>query len=162
MGRFNGAVLVARGDELIYAKGFGFANLEWGVPNTAETKFDIGSISKQFTTALVFLLAGPATNAATMTLVARYLGRGALVIYLVCIAVVAVAMGLVLDFLYGLFDITAQAAVGKHAGMLPTPFKIAAAAVLVVLGLYVFLRARLPRKETSPSTSEEQHADTCH
>jgi uncharacterized membrane protein YraQ (UPF0718 family) len=112
--------------------------------------------------ALVFLLAGPATNAATMTLVARYLGRGALAIYLVCISVVAVAMGLVLDFLYGFFDIAAQAAVGKHAGMLPTPLKAASAAILVVLGLYAFLRARLPKKHTSPSTCEEQHADTCH
>ncbi len=112
--------------------------------------------------ALVFLLAGPATNAATMTLVARYLGRGALAIYLICISVVAVGMGLVLDFLYGLFDITAQAAVGKHAGMLPLPLKTASAAILIALGLYAFLRARLPKKQTERSTCEEQHADSCH
>jgi len=112
--------------------------------------------------ALVFLLAGPATNAATMTLVARYLGRGALVIYLVCISAVAVGMGLVLDLLYGAFDIPAHAAVGKHAGMLPTPLKVAAAAVLVALGLYAFLRARLPKKQAAPSTREEKQARTCH
>jgi hypothetical protein len=97
-----------------------------------------------------------------MTLVARYLGRGALAIYVGCIAIVAVGMGLVLDFLYGFFDVTAQAAVGRHAGMLPTPLKMAAAAVLVALGLYAFLRARLPKKQTAPSTCEEQHAGKCH
>jgi uncharacterized membrane protein YraQ (UPF0718 family) len=47
--------------------------------------------------ALVFLLAGPATNIATMLIVARDTGRRGLVIYLVSIAVVAVAVGLVTD-----------------------------------------------------------------
>jgi hypothetical protein len=112
--------------------------------------------------ALVFLLAGPATNAATMTLVARYLGRGALAIYLTCIAVVAVGMGLVLDFLYGLFGIAARAAVGKHAGMLPEPLKIASVAILIALGLYAFARARLLKKPSTPSTCDEEHGTTCH
>jgi uncharacterized membrane protein YraQ (UPF0718 family) len=112
--------------------------------------------------ALVFLLAGPATNAATMTLVARYLGRGALAIYLTCIAVVAVGMGLVLDFLYGAFGIAARAAVGRHAGMLPEPLKIASVAVLIALGIYAFARARLMRKSICPSTCDEEHAATCH
>jgi len=112
--------------------------------------------------ALVFLLAGPATNAATMTLVARYLGRGALVIYLTCIAVVAVGMGLVLDFLYDLFGIAAHVAVGKHAGMLPAPLKIASVAILIALALYAFVRARIVRKPVAPQTSGEEHNSSCH
>lgn len=54
--QFNGSALVAEGDEIILAKGYGLANMAWDVPNSPETRFDIGSISKQFTTALVFQL----------------------------------------------------------------------------------------------------------
>src|SRR5918993_3391615 len=46
---FMGAVLVARGNEIILSKGYGSANLEWDIPNTATTKFRIGSIPKHFT-----------------------------------------------------------------------------------------------------------------
>lgn len=56
VGRFNGVVLVARGDSVLYERGFGLANREWEVPNTLDTKFDIGSITKQFTTVMVFQL----------------------------------------------------------------------------------------------------------
>jgi CubicO group peptidase (beta-lactamase class C family) len=54
---FMGAVLVARGDEVILSKGYGFANLEWNIPNTPTTKFRLGSITKQFTAAAILLLA---------------------------------------------------------------------------------------------------------
>jgi CubicO group peptidase (beta-lactamase class C family) len=50
---FNGAVLVARGDRIVYERGFGFANLEWRIPNTVRTRFELGSITKQFTALLV-------------------------------------------------------------------------------------------------------------
>lgn len=50
--------------------------------------------------AMVFLLAGPATNAATMAWVLRDLGARALAIYLGTIAVVAVAAGLAFDALF--------------------------------------------------------------
>ena len=51
--------------------------------------------------ALVFLLAGPATNAATMVVVGRDLGRRSLLIYLASIAVLAVLAGLATDFVMG-------------------------------------------------------------
>lgn len=53
---FMGVVLVARGPELLFAKGYGMANLEWNIPNTPATKFSIGSNSKQFTAAAILLL----------------------------------------------------------------------------------------------------------
>ena len=112
--------------------------------------------------ALVFLLAGPATNAATMTMVARYLGRGALAIYLGCIAVVAVGMGLLLDALYRFLGISVHAVVGRHAGMLPPTLKIVAVAILIALGLYAFLRARLLKKPSAPSSCDVQPASKCH
>jgi CubicO group peptidase (beta-lactamase class C family) len=53
---FMGAVLVARGTDVILSKGYGSANLEWAVPNTPTTKFRLGSITKQFTAASILLL----------------------------------------------------------------------------------------------------------
>lgn len=55
-GDFNGSVLVAEKGAVIYKKGFGFANMEWDIPNQPNTKFRIASISKQFTAMLVMQL----------------------------------------------------------------------------------------------------------
>ena len=51
-----GTVLVAKGDRLLINQGYGFADLEWSVPNKPDTKFRIGSITKQFTAACILLL----------------------------------------------------------------------------------------------------------
>jgi CubicO group peptidase (beta-lactamase class C family) len=56
-GRFQGAVLVADRGEVILEKGYGMANLELNVPNRADTKFRIGSLTKQFTAMLILQLA---------------------------------------------------------------------------------------------------------
>ena len=50
---------------------------------------------------LVFLLAGPATNAATIVLLMKILGRRAVVVYLVAIMVCALGFGFLLDATYG-------------------------------------------------------------
>lgn len=54
---FNGSVLVADQGKVIYKKGLGFANMEWEIPNTTETKFRLASITKQFTATAVLQLA---------------------------------------------------------------------------------------------------------
>jgi len=56
-GEFNGVVLVAKKGEIIYEKAFGYADREWDIPNTIDTKFRIASISKPFTALLVLQLA---------------------------------------------------------------------------------------------------------
>lgn len=56
-GDFNGAILVAEEGEIIYKKGLGLANMEWNIPNQTNTKFRIGSITKQFTAMLIVQLA---------------------------------------------------------------------------------------------------------
>ena len=50
--------------------------------------------------ALAFLLAGPATNAASLAVLTKYLGRRSVLIYLVTIIVCAVAAGVALNALY--------------------------------------------------------------
>jgi CubicO group peptidase (beta-lactamase class C family) len=55
-GQFNGAVLVADNGKVIYKKGFGLANMEWNIPNAPDTKFRLGSITKQFTATVILQL----------------------------------------------------------------------------------------------------------
>ncbi len=55
-GQFNGAALVAENGKVIFKKGFGMANMEWDIPNMPDTKFRVGSITKQFTAMLVMQL----------------------------------------------------------------------------------------------------------
>src|SRR6266436_662656 len=55
-GQFNGSVLVADSGKVIFKKGFGLANMEWNIPNQPDTKFRLGSITKQFTATLILQL----------------------------------------------------------------------------------------------------------
>ncbi len=50
------ALGVIQDGKLAYGRGYGLANLDWGIPITTATVFDIGSVSKQFTAAAVALL----------------------------------------------------------------------------------------------------------
>jgi CubicO group peptidase (beta-lactamase class C family) len=54
--QFNGTALVAENGKVIYKGGFGMANMEWAIPNTPDTKFRLGSITKQFTSMLTLQL----------------------------------------------------------------------------------------------------------
>jgi CubicO group peptidase (beta-lactamase class C family) len=55
-GKFMGSVLVWKNGQALLDKGYGYANLEWQVPNSPDTKFRLGSMSKQFTAAAILLL----------------------------------------------------------------------------------------------------------
>jgi CubicO group peptidase (beta-lactamase class C family) len=53
---FNGSALVAENGKVIYKSGFGMANMEWAIPNAPDTRFRLGSITKQFTAMLTLQL----------------------------------------------------------------------------------------------------------
>jgi len=53
---FSGSVLVARGDSIVLAAGYGYADQNTDIKNTQETAFDIGSLTKQFTAAAIMRL----------------------------------------------------------------------------------------------------------
>jgi CubicO group peptidase (beta-lactamase class C family) len=55
--QFMGTVLVAEKGKVLFAEGYGLADVEKNIPNTPDTKFMIGSITKQFTAMLVMQLA---------------------------------------------------------------------------------------------------------
>jgi CubicO group peptidase (beta-lactamase class C family) len=50
------SVAVLRGDSVLLARGYGFADLEHRVPATDSTVYAVGSLSKQFTAAAIVLL----------------------------------------------------------------------------------------------------------
>jgi CubicO group peptidase (beta-lactamase class C family) len=54
--QFMGSVLVAHGNDVLFSKGYGSANLEWDIPDSPSTKFRLGSVTKQFTAASILLL----------------------------------------------------------------------------------------------------------
>ncbi len=53
---FNGAVLVSDSGKIIYKKAYGYANMEWKIPNTTQTRFKLASLGKQFTALLILQL----------------------------------------------------------------------------------------------------------
>ena len=53
---FMGSVLVAKDGKIIFSKSYGMADLEWSVPNSPTTRFNIASMTKQFTAASILLL----------------------------------------------------------------------------------------------------------
>lgn len=65
-------------------------------------------------TALVFLLAGPATNLTTMIVLIKLIGKRGLAIYLSSIAVMTILCGLSVDYIYSFFKISPKALMGHH------------------------------------------------
>ncbi len=53
---FMGSVLVAKNGNVIFGKSYGMADLEWNVPNSSTTRFNIASMTKQFTAASILAL----------------------------------------------------------------------------------------------------------
>lgn len=53
---FSGAIMVVQGDETLLKQGYGMANYETEMPNTPETIFAIGSITKSFTALAILQL----------------------------------------------------------------------------------------------------------
>ena len=56
--QFNGSALVAERGKVILERGFGDANMEWQIPNAPDTRFRLGSITKQFTSMVIMQLVG--------------------------------------------------------------------------------------------------------
>jgi CubicO group peptidase (beta-lactamase class C family) len=53
---FSGSVLVARGTNVLFRQGYGYSDRSQEIPNTPQTRFRIGSLTKSFTAAAVLQL----------------------------------------------------------------------------------------------------------
>ena len=56
LGMLNGTALVATNGDVSFSRGYGLANMEWDIPNGPDTKFRLGSITKQFTSMIIMQL----------------------------------------------------------------------------------------------------------
>ena len=92
--------------------------------------------------ALVFLLAGPATNAATITVVMRYFGNLATLIYLASIAACSLALGWLTNRIYGWLELDITRWVSDIGAASDSVFMQGSAIVLLLL----ILRSVLARK----------------
>ncbi|MDX1492691.1 MAG: serine hydrolase domain-containing protein, partial [Longimicrobiales bacterium] len=54
--QFSGAVLVAEGEDILYANACGEASKRFNVPNNLQTKFNLGSMNKMFTSVAIMQL----------------------------------------------------------------------------------------------------------
>ncbi len=97
--------------------------------------------------ALVFLLVGPATNIAALSMVSGLLGKRSLIIYLGSIAVCAITLGFFTDMLYYSFGLTAQATAGQAAEIFPSFIELGGAVVLAVLIVFA-----LWKRNAQPNT----------
>ena len=88
--------------------------------------------------ALVFLLAGPATNAATLTVMSRYFGRQATLVYLASIACCSLALGWLTNRLYAFLELDITRWVSDLGHAADSLFMQAAAVVLLLLILRCF------------------------
>lgn len=103
--------------------------------------------------ALVLLLAGPATNAATISVVYGLFRRRATAIYLGSIAVCSVLMGLLLDKIYNSFQISAHAVAGAASEFIPHWLSILAAVFLLSLIIYNLVNDWRQRHSTHDACS---------
>ena len=117
--------------------------------------------------ALVFLLVGPATNVASLTVLTGVLGKRATAIYLGTIAVSAVFFGLVLDHVYALMGVSAQAMVGHASEVVPLWAQWAGALLILFLSIKPLMRKvkslavrSRPAKPSAPVTSAPTSTDS--
>jgi uncharacterized protein len=89
--------------------------------------------------AIVLLMAGPATNAATITMVAAMLGKRTLAIYLGSIILCTLLFAFITDFIYSAFSIPPPMKIGPNAHeLLPSWLELSAAFALLFLILRVY------------------------
>ena len=108
--------------------------------------------------ALVFLMTGPATNAATVATLWKFLGRRTTVIYILVVMTTALGSGLVLDWLF--FEAGRNIAAPEHMHEM-IPSWLGATSAVFLLGLLVaaivvprFIRADTSEVEATPETKE--------
>jgi len=119
---------------------------------TASTPLAAALVSKGMSpgTAFVFLLAGPATNAATITMVTKFLGKRSAALYLTMIAVCSLAFGLLLDMIYFRLGIKASSIVGSASEVLDPWIKTAFALLLIPFIIHgIYKQRKLKKGKTS-------------
>jgi HflK protein len=96
--------------------------------------------------ALVFLLAGPATNIGSVVVLLKVLGMRAVGVYLAAVAIMTLAAGFALNALYQAWGIDPRLTFGTAADFVPDSVKTAGAVLLSALLIVSMWRTRVPEE----------------
>ncbi|MEZ7189284.1 SO_0444 family Cu/Zn efflux transporter [uncultured Pseudoalteromonas sp.] len=94
---------------------------------------------------LVFMLAGPATNIATLGVVGKELGKRAVFAYLIGVIGTALAFGFLTDYLVAQYGFVVAPMMGEEHEVLPHWLSLAAGIVLAILILRLLLKMVLKK-----------------
>jgi len=105
---------------------------------------------------LVFMMAGPATNIATLGVVAKELGKKALVGYLAGVLGGALLFGFLVDFLVTKFDISVVPQIGPELTLLPSWVTLSTGVILAFL-MVVSLTKQMMMKMNKGHSHQHSH-----
>ena len=94
--------------------------------------------------ALVFLLAGPATNAGSVVMLLKFLGARAVAVYLSVVVAMTLLAGWAVDWGYRAWDINPRAIFGTTGDFVPDSVKVAGALIMLVLLIASMRRTPVP------------------
>ncbi|MBN1559709.1 permease [candidate division KSB1 bacterium] len=121
--------------------------------------------------AFVFLLAGPATNSVTITVISKFLGKRTTVIYLVTLILSSIGLGLLLDLLSTHSGLGFSMQHHHQHQLLPVWLEWSSAILLLILLIYTALTRRLQKtkaRKNLPLVESERRSTlivpnmTCH
>ena len=101
--------------------------------------------------AMVFLLSGPATNLGSLAVIGRVLGKRALVVHVIVLALATLAIGFLVNWAYPALGITPSARAGSEQALLPAWLGYGSAAIL---GAALALSAFRQMTRRAPGTGD--------
>ncbi|WP_322521506.1 SO_0444 family Cu/Zn efflux transporter [Guyparkeria halophila] len=104
--------------------------------------------------ALVFLLAGPATNIGTLGILRKHFGNRLIGVYLVTVIACALVAGISLDLLWGVFDWSLPSGAAADHAMDANGIGLAALAVLASVTIHAYWRRRPARRVPGHGSGE--------
>ncbi|MGD9579954.1 MAG: SO_0444 family Cu/Zn efflux transporter [Vampirovibrionia bacterium] len=110
--------------------------------------------------ALVFLIAGPVSNAATISTIWTVLGKKVTFIYLSTMFISAIAAGIMLDFFFN--NIITSQMIEHRMWMMPQPIKDLSIVILLILLIYQPLSSYISKKKTQNYTDKKEHSCCSH
>lgn len=104
-------------------------------------------------TALVFLMAGPATNIGSLGIISKELGKQAVTAYLAGVSITAIAAGLTLDAIVEKFDVNIVAEISTGTHLMPSFVAWGSLLILLTVGLLPALNQQLSKRRKESGTA---------
>ena len=107
--------------------------------------------------AFIFLTAGPATSAITMSVVYKMLGKQALIIYISVIAVLALLFGFAYDLFFDQLTLLKLSQEGMEGSLVSSVSSL----VMLLLIVYHLIKGKFSKKKESCCSSSDKETQSC-